>query len=137
MKNLTQTFVHHCSILPSRYAEKCGLSYIKARLILPNLPKSQICHTHCNSTHDSKFLHLPKNISEPYPPVYNAAHVEDGWYNWWKQSGIFGSCTKTEPNGVFSMILPPPNVTGTLHLGHALTTTVQDVLIRWHRMKGK
>ena len=81
---------------------------------------------------------LSNKILESYPAAYNADYVEKGWYEWWKQSGLFSSrddISKTEE--VFSMILPPPNITGTLHLGHALTVTIQDVLARWNRMKGE
>ncbi|KAF7391781.1 hypothetical protein HZH68_011324 [Vespula germanica] len=56
------------------------------------------------------------------------------WYQLWEKNNFFTlqNCDK-EP---FKMILPPPNVTGTLHIGHALTATIQDVLARWNRMKG-
>ena len=82
---------------------------------------------------------LLDKILLPYPAVYNGADVESGWYNWWKQSGYFKpiSNSSNAKREVFSIILPPPNVTGTLHLGHALTVTIQDVLVRWYRMKGK
>jgi valyl-tRNA synthetase len=61
--------------------------------------------------------------------------VESKWYPLWTERGYF----KPEPNSKkppFSIILPPPNVTGSLHLGHALTATIQDILIRWKRMSG-
>ena len=67
--------------------------------------------------------------------TYNAGDVENGRYEWWKQKGMFQPRDGTSGKR-FSMILPPPNVTGTLHMGHALTVAVQDVLVRWHRMKG-
>jgi valyl-tRNA synthetase len=65
-----------------------------------------------------------------FPASYSPKDVENKWYNWWEERGYF------LPNPVdtgksFSMVLPPPNVTGTLHLGHALTCTIQDVLARW------
>ena len=66
---------------------------------------------------------------------YNPQDVEDKVYNWWEESGYF----KAEDNSSkppFSIILPPPNVTGFLHLGHALDHTIQDLLIRWKRMSG-
>ncbi|HEY0881923.1 MAG TPA: valine--tRNA ligase, partial [Archangium sp.] len=61
--------------------------------------------------------------------------VESKWYPLWTERGYF----KPEPNSKkppFSIVLPPPNVTGSLHLGHALTATIQDILIRWKRMSG-
>ena len=66
---------------------------------------------------------------------YNPQEVEDKIYQWWEKSGYFKAEDKsTKPP--FSIILPPPNVTGFLHLGHALDHTIQDLLIRWKRMSG-
>jgi valyl-tRNA synthetase len=66
---------------------------------------------------------------------YNPKEVETTIYQWWEESGFFKSEDKsTKPP--FSIILPPPNVTGFLHLGHALDHTIQDLLIRWKRMSG-
>ena len=66
---------------------------------------------------------------------YNPQEVEDKIYQWWEKSGYFKAVDKsTKPP--FSIILPPPNVTGFLHLGHALDHTIQDLLIRWKRMSG-
>ncbi|MDA8218743.1 MAG: class I tRNA ligase family protein, partial [Dehalococcoidales bacterium] len=61
--------------------------------------------------------------------------VEDRLYAFWDENGFFTPVVDwaKEP---FTIIMPPPNVTGELHLGHALTTTVEDVMIRWHRMLG-
>ncbi|MBA4145949.1 MAG: valine--tRNA ligase [Cytophaga sp.] len=67
---------------------------------------------------------------------YNPAEVEDKWYRYWMQNGFFHS----EPNPAresFSIVIPPPNVTGVLHMGHMLNNTIQDVLIRKARMEGK
>lgn len=66
---------------------------------------------------------------------YNPQEVETPIYQWWEKSGFFKSQDQsTKPP--FSIILPPPNVTGFLHLGHALDHTIQDLLIRWKRMSG-
>ncbi len=66
---------------------------------------------------------------------YNPQDVEGRTYLWWEQNGFFKAQDKsTKPP--FSIILPPPNVTGFLHLGHALDQTIQDCLIRWKRMSG-
>jgi valyl-tRNA synthetase len=73
-------------------------------------------------------LALPPEIMK----AYNPKPVESGWYEWWQSEGHFSNNTlKNESKPVFSMLLPPPNVTGTLHLGHALTCSIQDVLARW------
>jgi valyl-tRNA synthetase len=67
--------------------------------------------------------------------AYSHAEVEGRWYDWWESQGYFtpGSDPKKKP---YTIIMPPPNVTGELHLGHALTNAVEDVLIRWKRMSG-
>lgn len=66
---------------------------------------------------------------------YSPQEVETNIYQWWEDSDFFkGQDTSTKPP--FSIILPPPNVTGFLHLGHALDHTIQDLLIRWKRMSG-
>lgn len=84
-----------------------------------------------------------KDISGPMPDSYSPLYVEAAWYSWWEKSGFFkpeyGRSSATEPNpkGMFMMVIPPPNVTGSLHLGHALTTAVEDAITRWHRMRGK
>ena len=69
------------------------------------------------------------------PDRYSAAEVETRIYKWWEESGFFKAAdVSTKPP--FCIILPPPNVTGSLHMGHALDHTIQDVLIRWKRMLG-
>lgn len=84
-----------------------------------------------------------KDVSQPMPDSYSPQYVEAAWYSWWEQQGFFKpeygrkSITDENPKGKFVMIIPPPNVTGSLHLGHALTNAVQDAITRWHRMKGR
>ena len=66
---------------------------------------------------------------------YNPAEVEDKWYRYWMEKGFFRSVPdEREP---YCIVIPPPNVTGVLHMGHMLNNTIQDVLIRRARMKGK
>ncbi|KAJ8287759.1 hypothetical protein COCON_G00004180 [Conger conger] len=78
----------------------------------------------------------------PTPPG-RRKYVEAAWYPWWEKQGFFkpeyGRKSVSEPNprGMFMMCIPPPNVTGSLHLGHALTNAIQDCLTRWHRMRGE
>ncbi|HUI38666.1 MAG TPA: valine--tRNA ligase, partial [Thermoplasmata archaeon] len=70
------------------------------------------------------------------PTRFDAAEVEARWQRHWEEHGYFRA--PSDPQGpAFSMILPPPNVTGVLTLGHMLGDTVMDVLARWHRMKGE
>ena len=67
--------------------------------------------------------------------AYNHKDVEEKLYDFWEKSGYFKPDTDTKKQP-YSMVLPPPNVTGTLHIGHALMLVIQDILIRYHRMKG-
>ncbi|XP_069705537.1 valine--tRNA ligase isoform X1 [Periplaneta americana] len=84
-----------------------------------------------------------KDASCAMPDAYSPQFVEAAWYSWWEKQGFFkpeyGRRNVLEPNanGKFVMVIPPPNVTGSLHLGHALTNAIQDALTRWHRMKGR
>jgi valyl-tRNA synthetase len=66
---------------------------------------------------------------------YSPVDVEDKWYRHWVEKGYFHA-EVDEAKPPFSMVIPPPNVTGHLHLGHALDETLQDILVRWHRMQG-
>jgi valyl-tRNA synthetase len=66
---------------------------------------------------------------------YSPQEVEGRLYKWWESEGFFKSQDQSQRTP-FSIILPPPNVTGQLHIGHALNHTLQDVLIRWKRMSG-
>ncbi|CCW61537.1 unnamed protein product [Phytomonas sp. EM1] len=80
-----------------------------------------------------------KALTGEMAATYDPADVESGWYSWWEESGFFrpASDMQRPTNGKkFVIVAPPPNVTGHLHLGHALTGAVQDALIRFHRMKG-
>ncbi len=68
--------------------------------------------------------------------TYIAAEVEAKHYARWEKSGAF-ACTPTSNKTPYTIMMPPPNVTGSLHMGHALTFTLQDVLVRYQRMIGK
>lgn len=69
------------------------------------------------------------------PKVYDPATVETKWYEYWEQNGYFHAEVEKDKEA-FSIVIPPPNITGQLHMGHALDNTLQDILIRWHRMQG-
>jgi valyl-tRNA synthetase len=66
---------------------------------------------------------------------YNPADVEEKWYDYWLKNGLF----KSKPDGrePYTVVIPPPNVTGILHMGHMLNNTIQDILVRRARMEGK
>ena len=75
-------------------------------------------------------------VTREIPKAYNAADVEGRIYNFWMEGGYFTPLIDPGKRP-FVVIMPPPNVTGELHLGHALTAAVEDVLCRWHRMLGE
>ena len=64
---------------------------------------------------------------------YDPKSIEQRWYKTWEDSGYFAPSGKGDP---YSIMIPPPNVTGTLHMGHAFQDTIMDALIRYHRMRG-
>ncbi len=66
---------------------------------------------------------------------YNPAEVEDKWYSYWMEHKLFRS--KPDEREPYTIVIPPPNVTGILHMGHMLNNTIQDILIRRARMEGK
>ncbi|KAM3858218.1 valine--tRNA ligase, mitochondrial [Diretmus argenteus] len=81
-----------------------------------------------------------KDTTVTFPSSYSPEYVESSWYQWWEKEGFFTPEHHDRlPHAVdqsFSLCIPPPNVTGQLHLGHALTVAVEDALVRWRRMQG-
>jgi valyl-tRNA synthetase len=74
-------------------------------------------------------------MTEPLAKAYEPTDVERRWYAFWEEQGFF----RADPSSgkpSFCVVLPPPNVTGSLHIGHAFTNTLQDVIARWKRMSG-
>jgi valyl-tRNA synthetase len=69
------------------------------------------------------------------PPQYDPAQNEKALYRWWEEQGFFRARSDS-PRDPYTIVIPPPNVTAKLHMGHGLNNTVQDVLIRWRRMQG-
>ncbi len=68
-------------------------------------------------------------------PRFDPKAIEDRWYAFWEEKGFFhAEGGETRPS--YSVVIPPPNVTGSLHMGHALNNTIQDILVRWKRMSG-
>jgi valyl-tRNA synthetase len=68
--------------------------------------------------------------------TYDPKAVEERWYQVWNQQGYFHASV-THPGQPYCIVIPPPNVTGSLHVGHALNNSLQDILIRWRRMQGR
>jgi valyl-tRNA synthetase len=75
---------------------------------------------------------MPEEILEK---VYNPEKVEERWISFWERADLFHAASHSDRPS-FSMVIPPPNVTGSLHVGHALNNTLQDILARWKRMCG-
>ena len=80
-----------------------------------------------------------KSTTCQLPKAYSPKYVEAKWGEWWEKEGMFKpeygreNVYEDNPEGHFTIMIPPPNVTGTLHLGHGLTLSVQDAIVRWHR----
>ncbi|MDD5509499.1 MAG: valine--tRNA ligase [Dehalococcoidales bacterium] len=75
-------------------------------------------------------------MEEEMAKAYQPGKVEPRWYRFWMEKGYFTA--RIDPGKKpFVIIMPPPNVTGELHIGHALTATLEDIMTRWHRMKGE
>ena len=68
--------------------------------------------------------------------AYNPKDFEDRIYADWEKQGCFKPVKKTDGTGKYVVAIPPPNVTGVLHMGHGLNNVLQDVVVRYHRMKG-
>ncbi len=76
-----------------------------------------------------------KDVTTEIPKTYNPTEAEQKWYDYWEQHGYFHS--EPDEREPFTIVIPPPNVTGRLHMGHMLNNTLQDVLTRRARMQGK
>ena len=78
---------------------------------------------------------MPQSAPADIPKAYNAADVEGRIYGFWMEQGYF-TPTPASDRQPFTIIMPPPNVTGELHLGHSLEKAIEDALVRWRRMSG-
>jgi len=74
---------------------------------------------------------MPREIAKAYDPQ----QIESRWAEFWVKDNLFRA-DASAPGAVFSIVIPPPNVTGSLHIGHMLNHTEIDILVRWHRMRG-
>ena len=75
------------------------------------------------------------NMKKELDKVYSPTEIEDKWYKIWEENGYFSAQHNDEKPG-YSIVIPPPNVTGILHMGHMLDNTIQDAIIRYKRMSG-
>ncbi|XP_012941415.1 valine--tRNA ligase, mitochondrial, partial [Aplysia californica] len=124
-------YIYNCHCL-SFWGNVCPMSTHLSHLIKREFQQSR---QHSSKNGDLK---IPKkDCSQPLGKTHDPAQVESEWYQWWIQQGYFSpQAGGAESAPVFSLLLPPPNVTGRLHLGHALTGAVQDAVVRRHRMNG-
>lgn len=76
------------------------------------------------------------DILENMAKTYDPKPIEDKWYSSWMEKGLFKACPGDDKSKAFSIVIPPPNVTGSLHMGHAFNHTFQDILCRYKRMRG-
>ncbi|MFH0910563.1 MAG: valine--tRNA ligase [Planctomycetota bacterium] len=77
-----------------------------------------------------------KEFVSSLPKQYDAGAIEDRWYAHWEGAGLFRA-EPGEGRRPFTIVIPPPNITGILHMGHALNNTLQDILVRYRRMTGR
>ncbi len=79
---------------------------------------------------------MEKQQQSQLQSVYNPKIVEDHWYQFWLENDLFTARENKDKGNNYSIVMPPPNITGSLHIGHALNNTLQDIIIRWKRMQG-
>ncbi len=79
---------------------------------------------------------MEKQQQSQLQSVYNPKIVEDHWYQFWLENDLFTARENKDKKNNYSIVMPPPNITGSLHIGHALNNTLQDIIIRWKRMQG-
>ncbi|MBV9774178.1 MAG: class I tRNA ligase family protein, partial [Gemmatimonadetes bacterium] len=75
-------------------------------------------------------------MAEPLPPQYSPQETEGPLYRWWEEQGLFHADAGSD-RAPYVIVIPPPNVTAILHVGHGLNNTIQDVFVRWRRMQGR
>ncbi|RDB22412.1 Valine--tRNA ligase [Hypsizygus marmoreus] len=122
----------------------------KAAKAIPSADKKPKAEKAKKEDTDAPFVNLTpvgekKDLSQPMAAGYNPIAIESAWYDWWSAQGFFKPETSTKffpieegkEREKFVIPSPPPNVTGSLHIGHALTVAIQDGLVRWNRMLGK
>src|SRR5438874_9623440 len=82
---------------------------------------------------------MPENVNKTeLPKAYEPSAIETRWAEFWVKEKLFSVATPREGDTrpVFTLLLPPPNVTGRLHMGHMPNQTQMDIIVRWHRMRG-
>ena len=125
------------ALLFRRLASTKGSKPVKVFAPAPKKPKTFAKAEFVNTTPKGE----KKDLSGPMAATYDPKAVESAWTDWWEREGFYtpsASAAQDLPaDRKFVMMIPPPNVTGSLHLGHALTSAIEDTLARWNRMNGK
>ena len=119
-------------IVSSLRDESFQFSLFKKKFQSETVKREEMIRFLTKSSHDSCKVRNVLTRHHVSSKVYDPKEVESGRYEKWK--GLSKSASSSES---YSMILPPPNVTGRLHVGHALTLAIQDCFVRFQRMKGK
>ncbi len=78
---------------------------------------------------------MPERIASDFPPQYDPKPIEGRWYEFWEKSGFFTADAQSK-KPKFSIVIPPPNITGSLHVGHALNNSLQDAQVRFKKLQG-
>ena len=76
-----------------------------------------------------------KSLADSLAKSFDPKNIERRWYQFWEERGYYAAGTEADKAN-FCILLPPPNVTGTLHMGHGFNQTIMDALTRYHRMRG-
>ncbi|KAI1266798.1 tRNA synthetases class I-domain-containing protein [Xylariaceae sp. FL1019] len=112
----------------------------KEKKVKPPKPEEEVLPPYVEETPLGEKKQL-RPLDDPQMKAYNPIAVESAWYEWWEKSGFFKPQFKQDGSvkdeGSFVIVIPPPNVTGALHMGHALGYALQDTMIRYNRMLGK
>ncbi|KAF7546042.1 hypothetical protein G7046_g9425 [Stylonectria norvegica] len=113
---------------------------IKEKKVKEKKPEEEAIPEYVEDTPEGEKKRI-RSFDDPHFKAYNPIAVESAWYSWWEKEGFFKpefkEDGKVKDEGSFVIVHPPPNVTGALHMGHALGDSLQDVMIRWNRMQGK
>ena len=84
---------------------------------------------------DSTDKQIATDTDKQMAPAYDYRAAEEKWYRFWENNGYFAAHVNPDKEP-FSIVIPPPNITGKLHMGHAMDETMQDIIVRWKRMSG-
>jgi valyl-tRNA synthetase len=124
----------------SKEAAKSAPKVEKEKKAKPGKESEQPLGPYENDTPAGEKKNL-RPLDDPHYKTYNPVAVESAWYEWWEKQGYFkpefAADGKVKPAGYFVCPHPPPNVTGALHMGHALGDSLQDIMVRFYRMHGK